>query len=64
MLPSRSALTQFEYRKMIRVFLVALFSAALLPACPGRLIGPAPAAAIGDPRSQSIGFTGIGPEPF
>ena len=49
---------------MPRVILVAMLSAAVLSACTGRLVGPLPAAAIGDPRSQSIGFTGIGPEPF
>lgn len=49
---------------MFRTTFAALITLSLLSACAGKLGGPPPAAAIGGTYSHSIGFTGVGREPF
>jgi hypothetical protein len=49
---------------MTRSILLALTTFGLLSACAQSIVTPPPAPVFGGQYSQSIGFTGIGPEPF
>jgi hypothetical protein len=49
----------------MRLRLISLLTlAALVAGCAGKLGGPPPAPVFGGTYSQSVGFTGIGREPF
>ncbi|MGB3245295.1 MAG: hypothetical protein WBB25_12220 [Sulfitobacter sp.] len=49
---------------MYRSIVLALMASGVLSACSGKIVGPPPQPGYTAAYSDSIGFTGVGSEPF